>query len=835
MKIKQKLILSNLGTVIIPVLILGIVLGITNLKMLSSLNEIAYTSATAVVQQAQDALKDTAFEKLEAIAAIKKNQITAYFNQNRVDLETLAVSKDVQNIFSHFKKYHDDMKTSSTGNYDVSTERYKKLWQDNSAFLTQYVDEKKYGYYDVFIICAAHGHVMFTATKESDLGENLGHGSFNDSGLAQVWKKVIQTGSTAFNDFEPYAPSGGDPAAFIGTPILMGGKTVAVLAFQLPIKQINAIMQERTGMGKSGETYLVGPDHHMRSDSFLDPANFSVLASFKNNTLAKSDMIEKALAGKHGTVIGSDYTRIKTGKDNMVMCSYAPLDIFGTRWAFLSEIDQSEALAASNSMIKKAAEMGKEITAGLSSSVTIFIVLILVLIAIFAVIGFFSAAYITKGIIDPIHKMVEFGAKLNKGDLSTRVDMGKPINCSTEMGCGKPECPSYGKEAWCWVEAGSFSNYPVCPHAVKGEDCRDCKVWKLSKPNELEEMGAAINAVVDELNIKARVAVEIADGNLDQSVHVASDVDTLGIALKKMIEDLNAVFQQIQVATEQVNSGAGQLSSSASSLASGTTEQAASLEEVSSSMSEVGSRAKTNSENADQASLLSGQTLDVVNRGNSQMEEMLRSMNKINSTSSDISKIIKVIDEIAFQTNLLALNAAVEAARAGKYGKGFAVVAEEVRNLAARSAEAAKNTTELIENSAKEVESGVDNAGKTAEILNEIDTSITKANNLIDEIASASQEQSVSTDEMSKGLIQVNEVVQENSSVSEETAAASEELSGQATQLQELMSRFKLNQADAFQSPGPVQQDVIEPTQTEKQTVKPQKMITLDDNNFGKY
>ncbi len=149
---------------------------------------------------------------------------------------------------------------------------------------------------------------------------------------------------------------------------------------------------------------------------------------------------------------------------------------------------------------------------------------------------------------------------------------------------------------------------------------------------------------------------------------------------------------------------AGQISSSSQALASRTTQQAASLEETSSSMSEVGSRAKANTENANQAARLSGKTLEIVNRGNEQMKEMLSFMEKINSSSSDISKIIKVIDEIAFQTNLLALNSAVEAARVGKYGKGFAVVAEEVRNLAARSAEAAKNTAELIENSIKEVE-----------------------------------------------------------------------------------------------------------------------------------
>lgn len=166
-----------------------------------------------------------------------------------------------------------------------------------------------------------------------------------------------------------------------------------------------------------------------------------------------------------------------------------------------------------------------------------------------------------------------------------------------------------------------------------------------------------------------------------------------------------------------------------------------------------------------QASQLTTQVMEIANRGNDQMQEMLSSIDKINGSSSEISKIIKVIDEIAFQTNLLALNAAVEAARAGKYGKGFAVVAEEVRNLAARSAEAAKSTTELIENSIKEVESGVSNAGKTTDILNEINEGVTKVNDLVGEIAAASKEQSNSTYEINVSLNQVNDVVLQNSSI----------------------------------------------------------------------
>ncbi len=259
-------------------------------------------------------------------------------------------------------------------------------------------------------------------------------------------------------------------------------------------------------------------------------------------------------------------------------------------------------------------------------------------------------------------------------------------------------------------------------------------------------------------------------------------------AVKKLAETLN----QVNDVVEEVNIGSRQVASASQSLSQGATEQASALEEITSSMNEIGDKIKRNAENASQAQILSDEMQKSSKIGNEQMEEMVKAMTGISESSEDISKIIKVIDEIAFQTNLLALNAAVEAARAGKYGKGFAVVAEEVKNLAERSAKAAKETTDMIEDSKKKVKLGMDITDSTAESLGEIMKNSTKTTDLVGEIATASNEQSQGVSQVVLSLGEIDKVTQRNTSSAEESASAAEELSNRTKQLASILVTFKL-------------------------------------------
>ncbi len=296
------------------------------------------------------------------------------------------------------------------------------------------------------------------------------------------------------------------------------------------------------------------------------------------------------------------------------------------------------------------------------------------------------------------------------------------------------------------------------------------------------------------LNETMQVMDKMAVGDL--TVKMAGDYKGDSLKLKESInttlDALNDILHQVANTVDEVTRGALQVADASTALSQGATEQAASLEEITSSMSEIGSQTRHNAENASMANSISRQAKDSADKGNSEMGILNNSMNEINESSKNISKIIKVIDEIAFQTNLLALNAAVEAARAGRHGKGFAVVAEEVRNLAARSATAAKETAELIENSIKTVGKGAEIAIKTAESLEEIKTSSIKVADIIAEINTSSNEQAQGISQINEGLSQIDKVTQTNTASAEESASASEELSGQANMLRELVGRFRL-------------------------------------------
>ena len=496
-----------------------------------------------------------------------------------------------------------------------------KVQGDQEDYLTKYI--QKYGFYDLALI-HPNGKVFYTVKHEADYGTNMIAGEHAGSNLGKLVQKVLETKEYSFADFKPYAPSNNEPAAFIAQPVVNNGNVELVVALHLSLDSINGIMQQRAGMGKTGETYLVGPDKLMRSDSFMDATHRTVKASFADPTKGSVDTVasNQALGGKTGEVIATDYN----GRD--VLSAYTPITIGDTTWALISEISKSEAFAA----IEKIK----------------WLIGLVAAIGIAAII--FVALFVARAITKPINRVI--------GGLS---------------------------------------------------------------------MGA-----------------------------------------------------------DQVASASGQMTSASQSLAEGASEQAASLEETSSSMEEMSSMTRQNAENAVEANrMMVEEASENYKMIGERMKKMQKAMDEAVSSSEETAKIIKTIDEIAFQTNLLALNAAVEAARAGEAGAGFAVVADEVRNLAMRAAEAAKNTSNLIEVANKQINQSTQIYGEVAEAIDQNEQVGGKVAQLISDVAAASQEQQNGIEQVNKAINEMDKVTQKNAANAEESASSAEEMKSQAEKMKE--------------------------------------------------
>ena len=340
----------------------------------------------------------------------------------------------------------------------------------------------------------------------------------------------------------------------------------------------------------------------------------------------------------------------------------------------------------------------------------------------------------------------------------------------------------------------------------------DVDKFKGAYRNMVDGFNMTLDAVINPVNEASDVLEKVAARDMSARVigNYKGDLAKIKNSLNTAVDNLDQALAQVVSATEQVSSASQQISAGSQSLAQGANEQASSLEEVSSSLEEMSSMTKQNAENATQAKTLAGEANNNASQGKQAMDRMSDSINKIKASSDETAKIVKTIDEIAMQTNLLALNAAVEAARAGEAGRGFAVVAEEVRNLAQRSAEAAKNTANLIEESVKNAIDGVTIAGEVAKSFDAIAGSNAKVDNLITEIAAASQEQAQGIEQVNTGVAQMDKVTQQNAANAEESASASEELSSQAQELANMIAQFKLSQQAAITKPAVSAASIVE-------------------------
>jgi len=567
-----------------------------------------------------------------------------------------------------------------------------------------------HGYYDLFLV-NPDGYCFYTVEHERDYQTNLITGKFSGSNLGRLIVEVIETGKLGFADFEPYAPSDGVPAAFLAQPVISGGQTVLVVALQMPLAEIDAIMTERSGMGETGETYLVGPDKLMRSDSYLDPDGHSVEASFRSPSTGsvETEASLAALGGELGEKIIDDYN------GNPVLSAYAPLDVFGVRWALLAETDVAEALAVADEMRADATEARTAmlVATGITGAIAcILIVLVAILMA----------TVITK----PINKTVAMLRNISEGDgdLTQRL----VVSSKDEIG----HLSRY------------FNAFVDKIHGVVQIIGGSAESLVLSA-DEMSRVSLSLASGSETVSARSSAASE---GTLEASESVSTvasgveEVSASATSVASATEEVTASLNAVGAAAEEMSSTMTTVAATTEQVSSAVNAVAASIEEMLSSLSDVGQNTTKSAQVAQRATQLAGNASGRVN--------------SLGESANEIGKVVEMIQSIAAQTNLLAINATIEAASAGDAGKGFAVVANEVKELAAQTAEA----TEVIR---RQVEKMQGNTTGTIDAIGEITGVIDEVDEIASLIAAAVEQQTATTAEIARNVSDAAEGVKQAS------------------------------------------------------------------------
>lgn len=746
-------------------------------------------------------------DKLSTVAAERAKQLTDLLQATKDDLLVTAASANTVSALANLVIGWDQMGTDQTkvlqqafitNNPNPEDDRDKldqgKLNNGITYDMTHgrvqpgfRAQLHSHGYGDILMF-DSRGNLIYSEGKGEEFATSFAPGGpFVDTALGRVYSAaaaMTKPGEIAYADLEPFRVDDGAPTGFMATGIFNNGKPTGVLAFELSSEQLSGLLNDRLGLGQTGETILVGSDHLLHNDSSFTDQN-DVLA-----TKYETPQVDAALAGETQPV-----TEVSGYRDMTMLAVAAPIAFEGHNWALVATIAKDEALAPLTSM---------------RNSILLGAGVVLALAVIFGL--FFS-----RSVAKPISRLTKTMDALAQGDLAVEVTGGErtdevgamaravsvfrenalKVDSMTEEERAGSERRRVERASMMQTLQRSFGE--VVDAAVDGDFSR--RVPANFADAELNNLAGSVNNLVqaveyglsetgDVLAALARkdLTARMTGQHSGAFAQLRDDINAVIDTLNEFVTGLRHTSNSLRTATREILSGANDLSER-------TTKQAATIEETSGTMETLSATVVENAQRAEAASKMAQTVSDSATQGGAVMSRATDAMERITTSSGKISNIIGLIDDIAFQTNLLALNASVEAARAGEAGKGFAVVAVEVRRLAQSAAEASSEVKALIQQSGTEVASGSKLVAEAASKLAAMLEATQQNRDLLVGIATASRDQASSLSEVTSAVRQLDEMTQHNAALVEETNAAIEQTEAQAGELDKVVDVFAIGEA----------------------------------------
>jgi methyl-accepting chemotaxis protein len=805
---------------------------------------------------AQNSLTGAQYDKLTTIREHKAAQIESYLSGVIDQAENLAGSPEAVDAMVAFRRGWENLPAPSRGASDQMTRYYatnmvsrlpedqakeasaylpdspeglrlqelylaanpnpvgsKQLYTaagDGSAYTAAHAQfhpffldyQERFGYYDIFLIDPDEGQVVYSVFKEADFATSLVKGPYSDSNFAAAFRGANQLakGKSMLVDFAPYAASYGAPAAFIASPIFDGDTRIGVLAFQLPLNKIDAVMTnsrkwEQSGLGQSGEAFIVGPDQYIRTESrffvehkeqFLaelaDTENASAVGDIERlgtvvgKLKVSSEGTEAALDGKTGSGLYTDY------RGESVMASYRPLDIPGLQWVILSEIDEAEALAPVRDF-RNQALLGA-------------LVVLLAAITVATIVG----AHIARPVVAAAARLRSLASgerATDAMDENVGSELGQLASAYNDLVLGMADLSARAQRVARGETAGSeqegqkrnISNNGILADSFLSMERTQQRLAgqaKLIAKGDLHnaalrevipgELGAAFSEMAGNLRILARQAHAIAAGNLvDESLQTRIEGE-LGESFERMVRSLQGLVTDIQMNSLSLNATASKLHEAALGQQLGASEQASAVEETRRILTTLSSSAK---EIAAATSAVYSNA-EITQQTNNQTSTAIR---ELSGHTARIGEIVSFIKDIANKSDLLALNAALEGTKAGEAGRSFSLVATQMQRLAEQIMGSLKDIDALTEDIRRATSSTVSAVEQTSRLSTQ--TTVSAGS-----IAEAIQEQQVGTQQSTTAMDQISAVAQKSVMASSELVEASRKLQSLSDTFQRVVSHF---------------------------------------------